>query len=80
MGSTLVVDVPVQYGILDPCKATFNSSGILLVVEGLPLGANIPDEFDVTFEDGQPMTVRREGDEHYIIEEDRMAFTAILFG
>lgn len=80
MSSTLVCDVPVQYGILDPCKATFNSSGLLLVVEGMPLGAALPDEFDVQIEGGDPLTVKRENGEHYIVEEDKMAFTAVVFG
>ena len=80
MSSTLVCDVPVQYGILDPCKATFNSAGMLLVVEGLPLGASLPEEFDVEYEGGDPLTVRLVNGEHFIIEEDKMAFTAIVFG
>lgn len=80
MSTTLVCDVPVQYGILEPCKATFNSSGLLLVVEGLALGAQLPDEFDVQFEEGEPLTVRKQNGEHYIVEEDRTAFTAVVFG
>lgn len=79
MSSTINCEIPIQDGFEKPCTAVFNSSCIMLSEEGLPLGAALPDEFYVEFE-GTRFCVRKDGEEHVVLEEDQPAFTALVFG
>lgn len=79
MSATVVCDVPIQAGIEKVCKAEFTIAGMLLVIDGLPLGAEIPDSFSVEIEDTS-FWVSREGDEHMVSEDDRDAFTTMASG
>lgn len=79
MSSTLLCNVPVQTGIHQECQVTINAGGIVLLLEGMPLGAVIPDEYDVVFE-GVEMSVQFDGENHCIVEDDKTAFTALVYG
>jgi hypothetical protein len=77
--STIKCDVPIQAGFEQACTAEFNSAGLMLIIDGLELGAEAPDEFLVVIE-GSEFAVRREGDEHIITSDLREAFVAMVFG
>ena len=79
MSSTINCEIPIQNGFEKACTAVFNSSCVLLIVDDMPLGAAPPDEFYVEFE-GSKFSVRKEGEEHVVLEEDQPAFTALVFG
>lgn len=82
MSTTITCNIPVQVGnvfVQEGCTAVFSSSGILLTIEGLPLGQSAPDDFDVELE-GMTFSVRSDGDEHVIRQEHLDAFTAMVFG
>lgn len=79
MSSTIKCEIPIQDGFEKACSAVFNSACVLLVEEGLPLGTDLPDEFFVEFE-GSRFSVRKEGEEHVVLDEDQPAFTALVFG
>jgi hypothetical protein len=79
MSTTIKCDVPIQAGFDKACTAVFNSAGLLLIVEGMELGAEEPDEFYVEIE-GSQFGVRREGGEHVVSADLREAFIAMVFG
>lgn len=79
MSSTIDCEIPVQDGFEKACTAVFNSACVLLIADDLPLGAVLPDEFYVEFE-GSRFSVRKEGEEHVVLDEDQPAFTALVFG
>jgi hypothetical protein len=79
MSTTIKCEVPIQPGFDQPCIAVFNAAGLMLIVEGLDLGVEAPDEFSVEIE-GSQFGVRREGGEHYVIPDLRDAFIAMVFG
>jgi hypothetical protein len=79
MSVTFDCIVPVQAGFKAQCKAVFNTAGCLLVIEGMELGAEIPESFVVDLE-GHLISVCLENGEHYVIPDDRDAFVAMVFG
>ncbi len=79
MSTTITAKISEQEGFTKDCTAVFNATGILLIIEGNELGAKIPDEFAVEIEDSL-FGVAKEGEEHYIIPDDRDAFIAMVFG
>ncbi|WP_408601345.1 hypothetical protein [Pseudomonas sp. PLMAX] len=79
MSSTIKCEIPIQDGFEKPCTAVFNSACVFLIADDMPLGAELPDEFFVEFE-GNRFSVRKEGEEHVVLDEDRPAFTALVFG
>lgn len=79
MSRTFKCDVPIQPGFESACKAVFNAGGCLLIIDGMPLGAQIPDEFEVDLE-GNMIGVRLEQGEHFVVPDDRAAFIAMVFG
>lgn len=79
MSRTFECSVPIQTGFETPCKAVFNSAGCLLIIDGMELGAQIPDYFYVDLEDNL-ISVSLEGSEHFVTPDDRDAFIAMVFG
>lgn len=79
MSRTFTCDVPIQAGFEQQCKAIFNSAGCLLIIDGMPVGAEIPNDFQVDLE-GNLISVGLEGEEHFVIPDDRDAFIAMVFG
>ncbi len=78
--TTITCTVPCQKDVATQgCTAVFSSSGILLVINGWPLGQAYPDDFSVDFEDSLFQVVR-EGNEHVIDKQDIDVFTAMVFG
>lgn len=76
---TFECEVPIQPGFSKPCKAVFNAAGCLLIIDGMPLGDEIPEHFDVDLE-GTLIGVDLEGAEHFVNPDDRDAFIAMVFG
>lgn len=79
MSRTFECEVPIQAGFSKPCKAVFNAAGCLLIIDGMPLGDEIPENFYVDLEDNM-ISVSLEGAEHFVIPDDREAFIAMVFG
>lgn len=79
MTTTISCNINLQQGFDEPALAIFSAAGMLLVTEGTPPGAKLPDEFKVEIE-GSEFAVKKDGEEHYIVKEDHDAFVAMVFG
>ncbi|MBI6883032.1 hypothetical protein [Pseudomonas putida] len=81
MSRTIKCKVPIQAGFVKECTAEFDVSGRLLMVDGMELGEEPPTEFTVELEDHQ-IAVRFEPGacDHFVIEDDRDAFVAMVLG
>lgn len=79
MSSVFECEVPIQAGFEKICKAIFNSAGCLLIIDGMPVGAEIPETFQVDLE-GNLISVSLENGEHFVTPDDRDAFIAMVFG
>lgn len=76
--TTQICTISDNQGLLSGSRATFSANGQLLFAE-IPLGSELPEEFDVTM-DGDTFTVVKVESGHCICGDDRDAFTAQVFG
>lgn len=78
MSSTIRCEIPVQEGFETPDWAVFNSSCIMLIAEERTMG-ELPAEFFVEVE-GAKFDVHKVGEEFVVQDDQRDAFTALVFG
>lgn len=78
MSSTIRCEIPIQEGIQTPDIAVFNASGIMLIAEDR-MTEDLPLEFYVQFE-GNQFNVHKIGDDFVVHDDEKDAFTALVFG
>jgi hypothetical protein len=71
-------EIPIQEGIPTSDMAIFDSSGIMLIAEER-LTEELPLEFCVEFE-GNQFNVHKVGDDFVVHDDQKDAFTALVFG
>ncbi|WP_338924291.1 hypothetical protein V0M98_32280 (plasmid) [Pseudomonas silesiensis] len=78
MSSTMRCEIPIQDGFEKPDIAVFNSACIMLIVEERST-ESLPLTFVVEVE-GDPFNVLKVGDDYVVHDDQKDAFTALVFG
>lgn len=76
--TTQICMISDRHPLIGGSKVTFSANGQLLFAD-IPLGCELPDEFEVIL-DGDGFTVVADGQGHCVCDDDRDAFTAQVFG
>ncbi|MBB4861428.1 hypothetical protein HNP46_000239 [Pseudomonas nitritireducens] len=76
--TTSKVSIPEQDGVNEEYQAEFTASGMLLIAH-TPIGVELPQQFKIAAE-GHHFHVTQEGDQFFVDQDDRDAFTAMVFG